>query len=362
MIKNIKWFAPLLFIGAINTVNAGDLFTCKLPGNKAASVSVDGAQIYYSYDKTGTQPDVQLDRTHTWFMGNQHYAGANYQLTFRVQKGNYNYVLYSQNYGNGLDEGLVAYNGSKILFNKKCIEAAKVDDSVWNAQPTDFGMQDETDQTSDFVGKLDLNGNTPVPDAGNNSASQTKTDEPYDPGTQPSDSVISGSTVMGTKYTYNRVTKIVTVPSITTFPWNTNLNTLAKEKSYNFQQSLELRNVVQSIRDKLNEEQRNAAAAKAAADAQAARDAVPQVPPPADGSAPVKIDTDIDSNNMLIVKVFSTVDSVAVLDVKVNRGNCSAYPQKIMKINFGDYQNYSFIGCRPMEVQVDTNMGSWTFK
>lgn len=156
--SHAKIFLTIIVLGTSAYANAGDLFTCKLPGNKVASVSINGAQIYYSYGKIGAQPDVQLDRTQAWFMGNQHYAGANYQLTFRVQKGNYNYVLYSQNYGDKLDEGLVVYNGPKILFNKKCTESAKVDDSVWSAQPADFGMQDEADTLSDFIGKLDKNG------------------------------------------------------------------------------------------------------------------------------------------------------------------------------------------------------------
>lgn len=149
---NISLIIATLVLSA--GANAGNLFTCKLPGNKVASVSIDGAQIYYSYGKEGEQPDVQLDRTQNWFMGNNHYAGANYQLTFRVQKGNYNYVLYSQNYGDKLDEGLVAYNGANILFNKKCTEAAKVDDAVWSAQPADFGMQEETDKVSDMIANL----------------------------------------------------------------------------------------------------------------------------------------------------------------------------------------------------------------
>lgn len=157
---NIRTFLAIATLALSVTANASNLFTCKLPGNKVASVSIDGSQVYYSYGKEGAQPDVQLDRTHNWFMGNNHYAGANYQLTFRVQKGNYSYVLYSQNYGDKLDEGLVAYNGTKVLFNKKCTETAKVDDSVWNAQPADFGMQTEIDQTSDFISKLDTGGAT----------------------------------------------------------------------------------------------------------------------------------------------------------------------------------------------------------
>lgn len=176
--SHAKIFLTIVVLGTSAYANAGDLFTCTLPGNKVASVSINGAQIYYSYGKIGTQPDVQLDRTQAWFMGNQHYAGANYQLTFRVQKDNYNYVLYSQNYGDKLDEGLVVYNGSKILFNKKCTESAKVDDSVWSTQPADFGMQDEIDKISDFIASLDNNSNAAAPDAEDNSAQQSNQDQP----------------------------------------------------------------------------------------------------------------------------------------------------------------------------------------
>ncbi|HAV0412892.1 TPA: hypothetical protein JFW75_004707 [Salmonella enterica] len=172
--SHAKIFLTIVVLGTSAYANAGDLFTCKLPGNKVASVSINGAQIYYSYGKIGAQPDVQLDRTQAWFMGNQHYAGANYQLTFRVQKDNYNYVLYSQNYGDKLDEGLVVYNGSKILFNKKCTESAKVDDSVWSTQPADLGMQDEIDKMSDFITSLDNNSNAAAPDAEDNSTQQTE--------------------------------------------------------------------------------------------------------------------------------------------------------------------------------------------
>ncbi|MFO2398262.1 hypothetical protein, partial [Salmonella enterica] len=99
---NIKTFLTIAVLSASAYANADNLFACKLPNNKVASVSIDGAQIYYSYGKEGAQPDVQLDRTQKWYMGNNHYTGANYQLTFRIQKGNYNYVLYSQNYGDKL--------------------------------------------------------------------------------------------------------------------------------------------------------------------------------------------------------------------------------------------------------------------
>ncbi|WP_065357251.1 hypothetical protein [Kluyvera georgiana] len=192
--RNIKMILAVIVLSLSADANAGNLFTCKLPGNKVSSVSIDGAQIYYSYGKEGAQPDVQLDRTQSWFMGNNHYAGANYQLTFRVQKGNYNYVLYSQNYGDKLDEGLVAYKGTKILFNKKCTESAKVDDSVWSAQPDDFGMQEETDQTSDLIGKLD-NGTA---SAGDNAPStNTQVDKQQQNNPDPSQPVIKANITSG---------------------------------------------------------------------------------------------------------------------------------------------------------------------
>ncbi|EME8538592.1 hypothetical protein V0N16_002790 [Salmonella enterica] len=158
--RNIKILISITVLTVSAYASASDLFTCKLPGGKVAKISFDGNKPTYIFGKADATPDVQLDSSKEWYMANNHYAGANYQVTFRVANGNYNYVLYSQNYGNGLDEGLVAYKGSKILYNKKCTEATNVDETVpFDASAATYGMQDEADTLSDFIGKLDKNGN-----------------------------------------------------------------------------------------------------------------------------------------------------------------------------------------------------------
>lgn len=157
--RNIKILIAITVLTVSAYASASDLFTCKLPGGKVAKISVDGNKPTYIFGKADAPPDVQLDGSKEWHMANNHYAGANYQVTFRVANGNYNYVLYSQNYGNGLDEGLVSYKGSKILYNKKCTEATNVDETMpFDATAATYGMQDEADTLSDFIGKLDKNG------------------------------------------------------------------------------------------------------------------------------------------------------------------------------------------------------------
>lgn len=275
--RNIRIILAVTALALSAGANAGNLFTCKLPGGKVAKISVDGNKPTYIFGKADATPDVQLDSSKEWYMANNHYAGANYQVTFRVANGNYNYVLYSQNYGNGLDEGLVAYKGSKILYNKKCTEATNVDATVpFSAQPVDFGMQAETDQTSDFIGKLDKNDNIPALD-GDDSQQQ---------------------------------------------------------------------------------------------------DTVAQSAPPADGSAPIKINIHNDEFNNTRLNVISSVDLVTVTGAVVNRGNCKVNPgltstggygfketPKNRPIKFGQSTEYVIpAGCNVMEVTVNTNMGDWTYQ
>lgn len=101
-------------------------------------------------------------------------------------------MLYSQNYGDKLDEGLVAYNGTKILFNKKCTEATNVDATVpFSAQPADFGMQAETDQTSDFIGKLDVSNSDNAP------ATDSQSDNQQQNNLDPSQPVVKANVTLG---------------------------------------------------------------------------------------------------------------------------------------------------------------------
>lgn len=344
--RNIKKLLAVTALSLSTGVNAGNLFTCKLAGNKVASVSIDGAQIYYSYGKEGAQPDVQLDRTQNWHMGNNHYAGANYQLTFRVQKGSYNYVLYSQNYGDKLDEGLMAYNGTKVLFNKKCAEAAKVDDSVWSAQPADFGMQTDTDQVSEMVANLET----------------TETMQAINqPSVPVSSTVTTGKLPDGVIYTYDPMTKMVSIPSVPSIPLSYGYKELKAMPLTNIQRA-DLSSAIEFTKNSISVEKMNTERAKAVADDQAARDAVPQIAPPADGSSPVQVKISDGNYGGTNIRVTSTVDSVTVLDVKLNRGNCVSGRQRIMNIPFGNYADYQFSSCNVLEVAVDTNMGTWTFK
>lgn len=334
--SNIKIIFTVAALSLSAGANAGNLFTCKLPGNKVASVSIDGAQIYYSYGKEGAQPDVQLDRTQNWFMGNNHYAGANYQLTFRVQKGDYNYVLYSQNYGDKLDEGLVAYNGTKFLFNKKCTEAAKVDDSVWSAQPVDFGMQEETDQTSDMVANIKTGDVATVPTA--------------QPEPEQSTSMADNAPKDNTGGTYGPSTEAIANSKIDGSHMTPNEYAAAYGAKMKAQHDIYL-----------------AKRAKAASAEQGAIDAVPQIAPPSDGSSPVAIQLAHTNTGNTIIRVTSTVDNLTIMGIKINRGNCTTIGDKTINgvskmysLKYGQYVDYQYMSnCNVLEVSVDTNIGYW---
>lgn len=296
---NIKTFLTIAVLSASAYANADNLFACKLPNNKVAFVSIDGAQIYYSYGKEGAQPDVQLDRTQKWYMGNNHYAGANYQLTFRIQKGNYNYVLYSQNYGDKLDEGLVAYNGTKVLFNKKCTEAAKVDDSVWSAQPADFGMQEETDKVSDMIANLG---------SGNHA---------------------EGTQQQGQDYSQPVINKASSglVPGKPAFP-----KEQAKELAF-------YDSIVQ-----VAPPSDGSSPIKIELDSGDTMGAI------------VKVTSLVD--NVTVMGLTINRGNCLVVD-----NNTINKVKRVFKLKYGEYVNYHYLdNCKVLEASVDTNMGTWTSK
>ncbi|EAA4081177.1 hypothetical protein DO628_04280 [Salmonella enterica subsp. salamae] len=156
---NLLQMAILFIPGVMGSVQAETLFECKLPDNKSATIAMQGAQLYYTFGKQNSEPDMQLNRDNDWYFYGQHGSGSNYQLSFRVVKGDYNYVIYSQDTGNGVTEGLVAYKGNKVLYNKHCTEPAKYDASLFQTDAADIGMNDESDQVSDYITSIANNGN-----------------------------------------------------------------------------------------------------------------------------------------------------------------------------------------------------------
>ena len=126
---------------------------------------------------------------------------------------------------------------------------------------------------------------------------------------------------------------------------------------------------IDAVQDRLRAEQNEADKAKKASAEQAARDAIPQVAPPSDGSAPINVRLGAEQSSTMI-QVTSTVDDVIVLGAKVNRGNCpltNGYTREgvmaTFNVKYGQYVNYTVAdSCNVMEVNVDTNMGSWQFK
>lgn len=179
---NLLQMAILFIPGVMGSAQAETLFECKLPDNKSATIAMQGAQLYYTFGKQNSEPDMQLNRDNDWYFYGQHGSGSNYQLSFRVVKGDYNYVIYSQDTGNGVNEGLVAYKGNKVLYNKHCTEPAKYDASLFQTDAADIGMNDESDQVSDYITSI-ASGNPP--EANNDSQPQLSSQDQQPANGQP---------------------------------------------------------------------------------------------------------------------------------------------------------------------------------
>lgn len=87
--------------------------------------------------------------------------------------------------------------------------------------------------------------------------------------------------------------------------------------------------------------------------------------------SPVKINflTNESWDHMSDLKVQSTVDSVTITGVKVNRGNCRVNkiePNQILNLPLGFSASRTFtLYCNPrdiLEVEINTDQGVWTFK
>lgn len=88
--------------------------------------------------------------------------------------------------------------------------------------------------------------------------------------------------------------------------------------------------------------------------------------------APFEV-TFVDSNNGgAIIKVQSKHDQLIVQNIIVNRGNCTvsdvdsgawSYNQIVPRVlRFGDVKGGIFVSCRPIEITVETDVGTYTFK
>ena len=87
--------------------------------------------------------------------------------------------------------------------------------------------------------------------------------------------------------------------------------------------------------------------------------------------SPVKINflTNESWDHMSDLKVQSTVDSVTITGVKVNRGNCTVNkiePNQVLNLPLGFSASRTFtLYCNPrdiLEVEINTDQGVWTFK
>lgn len=358
----MKKLIPLLVCFAFTgTASASTIFSCDLSNNY--NVSIDSSNqlgLAYDYGKVGaTKSDITLDNK-TASYGTYLGPSWSYQY-FRFARGDYSYVVYDRD---GRTQGLAVYKGNKLLMNKKCIGNIEYEETDYAAASNKI-KHDPDDNVLDFMPE----DTSPPSDNSASSPTTVITTPTTNSQSSGNDPVMTGVlSYNGFHYKYDRVTKLVSSDGTPAVPMNSTFDRLVtmgipKKTATNLMDSID------AVRSRLHVEQQNANKAKMAAAEQAARETIPQIAPPADGSAPVNVQLGVEQYST-VVRVTSTVDEVIVLGAKINRGNCpltNGYTREgvlaTFNVKFGQYVNYTVANsCNVMEVNIDTNMGSWQFK
>lgn len=85
----------------------------------------------------------------------------------------------------------------------------------------------------------------------------------------------------------------------------------------------------------------------------------------AEQECPVEVHTGASDSSGLFynIVITSVADSVTINDVIVNRGNAREFfvKPKPITLKFGDMSRHIF-GSAPKEIEVQTDMGNWTFR
>ena len=82
-----------------------------------------------------------------------------------------------------------------------------------------------------------------------------------------------------------------------------------------------------------------------------------------DEKSPIEVKLAQDSWYGLHIAVISTVDTVTIRDVQINRGNMKPFPAPSLPktLKFGEDVKFPSLNSNPKEVEVQTNLGTWTF-
>jgi hypothetical protein len=80
------------------------------------------------------------------------------------------------------------------------------------------------------------------------------------------------------------------------------------------------------------------------------------------GPAPIKVEKDKSKIGSFGLQILVTAisDEVTIKHIILNRGNCKAVGPTNAVIRFGQQIEY-YASCDPIEVDVSTNNGTWTF-
>lgn len=349
------------------TANAGTIFSCDLSNKHNVTIDSSNQEgTAYYYGSVGSdKSDLVLD-SKTASFGN--YMGPSWEYKyFRFAKGDYSYVVY--NYDDKT-KGLAVYKNKKSLMNKKCVSNVEYDENGYVAASNQIKHDSEDDAFSFMPDDTSSSTDSPTPPTETDSA-KPDTRGVYGSGSQHSNNETVMTGVLpnnGFYYKYDRVTKLVSSDGTPAVPMSSTFKELVA-MGIPQKTATNLMDSIFAVRSRLYAEQQNANNAKIAAAQQAARDAIPQIAPPADGSAPVNVQLGVEEYST-VVRVTSTVDEVVVLGAKINRGNCplkNGYTREgvlaTFNAKFGQHVDYTVANdCNVMEVNIDTNMGSWQFK
>lgn len=145
----------MVFAGGVGSAKADDtLFSCTLTNNSTVTIEKGHVQVYYSYGKQGSEPEMKLDSSmDTTFYYSE--LGENWSNNFfQFTRGQYYYIVYSNGTRAGMNDGLAVFKGSKMLMNKKCRGEATVDGIFYNASPDDFGVNPVGNNVEHILDKI----------------------------------------------------------------------------------------------------------------------------------------------------------------------------------------------------------------
>lgn len=144
----MKQFLTLLVSLGLFSASASAIeYSCQLENNKLVSVVVEKDKTpiyrYGTLGKTEITLPTNTKGKENIFVGQRYFANGADSVYIRFQNGNYNYVLY-QGEGKGwYFDGLVVYQGNKIINKKSC----KSENSLDLRSIMNYGLLEDTENT-----------------------------------------------------------------------------------------------------------------------------------------------------------------------------------------------------------------------